>query len=1473
MLPASQLLECVFGCNNPHLFATFGEKTFIPIDHGIVVVEGGKQRHWMPIPAGKYLIDQVVVSTTGILCITEKRLQVTLHFFDATSLQPLCAVETDLHVCLTSAVFSAKGDELYVLSTVPNSVVSVFRCSGNDDDYGAAGKIDVTRNTAPLSVIPADTPENSAKFVVRYKDELLGFSQVNPEFDFDISFVCGATTDVACALGSDSLCYVTSERVLCTYLYDSRVRREICVLPCSSQPTALTVKDSTAFIGTSTGQLLAVNLSNGSLMSIPQLPLASQVLKLETTVFSKLLVGSNEGLFSIKLSPPQDSEDRTQLVKGWRTSTGLKCLGTVDASQAVWVLRDGSFLVHTKESVSEFLTGTVKAVAVDACLLNCARLLILYNDAVLRCFNIKNGEEVWSHECTECSPKFMETDGRGNVACCGADTIRFLLCDGDAVVDRGIVHAALLAAMSLARWVPNEASVLAVCENGDVFLVERPTDGSAETFHAAEALVKNAWRLEFPVTDALVCHVTPDLINIFAHSVDHDSKVYALDRRYEGETKFARPLFLLGDHVSGGSCLIRLSESSILSCGRDGHIVARDLTPYQTQLPPAPPWREKRKPLWVCAARSSFLGGIASAAVFDNGAKLICSGNDTVLHCFSLRADSTSGGTWEEPAWKRGEVAGAAADVDKEASSTLSSVAAPEREALHNDLTRVREAWAKVMREKDGDVPLEALVTGEQRAAFMVECDNAVHEMQERQYYHSLLNDYLQDTIKLRCCDSMKVPRMKVVSMNVKGLQVHNFHLHHTTCKDASLARKALFLRQLQKKIQGGRRTSINVRSALQAGPAVGDSDRASAEYSDAMVNEADVYTQSRMAVQSLLVRGRELVVKETFNAHFQELQEAKRNLVAQIEERTLRCVTISKQLGELPAPLYTPLIDPEEDPDSLFRVDDTELSSEAQALIVPSEGVAVVSAVNEAALHLWMDGLEKEMEHLEVDVPLPEFADDSREAFVPPEERTEEQLRALEVYTKKLKEEQERVNARKDALRSEFTLLQEKNREAAATLDEQLKSVRQSRLNAVEEVDEAELQLALLFEHRLCTLASQRQHRLCKPKVEMLRDEMVGAQSWLTQQKRAFAAAQSRRNDVENQMHSYAASTHASYPFSDGAAGEKLHRRFVRWLRRFEDGKAPLPDANVLMADCNAEHWSAFCRHCEDVAGVQRVLRAADAEAERVAEEVSKAQQHCDSIAKRIEALNREMHAVRDRWVTANLDTHLLCHLHQGQIQDERATTCTAFSTFNLRWRDDVTQYNDLILASDAQSRALLERISQRRKLMKRLAWETEKLQYDAGTRQIELRQLHTLRVTRQMQEYINGDEGLSEEEKIASIQRHMQLVEANMERKIDDLKAVAKRMRMQIAERATENVIVGRQVGEVSSTVRDSAAVYQLIGTHADGSNTYLARAKEIFETSELEELARSQQEELVRLKREVDRLRERTFPSFAVVSKHTR
>ncbi|CBZ29379.1 conserved hypothetical protein [Leishmania mexicana MHOM/GT/2001/U1103] len=1462
----------VIGCSKPAAFAAHDSRVFVPADNGVVVVENGGEHLWLPFPSGKYSIDKIAISSAGVLCVTEKRLRVALHFFDVTSLHNLGCTETEISVGVADIVFSADGTELFVLATVPDTAVTVFRRGTRNSAYTFADRVPLQQSGEPKSLLAGGLEEAVVRFAICRNDGIVGYSRGEDGKSFQKCLFVEAHVESACASGLNMVCYATKEGSVHVYSHDSQTSRELCEAPAAGGAAAMLALDDTAFIFTRSGGLLSVNLADGTCRSLSLGCLPSCTSRIATTSGGELLLSTQTGLLAVAVPTATSRGDAAlRLVKGWMEASTLRCLSVNGGTLVAWVLRDGSVALYERNTVKVFAPCGARGPAVHACLLSSSQIAILFEDATVVCFDCMGGKEAWIYKCLECTPIFVEADGCGALACCSRDAVRFLSCGGDSVEDRGIVRATLLASISLARWVPSETSLLVVCENGDAFLMEAPDDGDAVTTHPAEALVRKSWRLDFPITDALVCYATPDVLNLFVHSADHDSKVYTLDRQREGDVKVSRPLFLIHDHSSGGSCLLRLNDATVISCGRDGSIAARDLTPYQVQMTPIPPSREKRKALWIHAARSSFCGGITTAAIADAGEEVVCGGNDGVLQCVALKAQDAQA-SWQEPEWTH--VVGARlGPAEDEATAPQASDVAPERGALLRELSRVRELWAKAMSEKDADVPLEAFLTPEQREQFAAECESAVFEMRERHYYHAILNEYLQDTIRGRCFEAMEVTRMKVVSMNTPGLEVHNFHVHRRTRAEASLSRKALFLRQLQEKISAGRRTPPGMQIVSKMATHVAGSPSAAEDFDAAMLNDADVYTECRMVLQSLLVKGRSLVLKDAFNACFIDLQDLKRQSVMQVEERTQRCITIGKQLGSLPAQLFSAVVDTGESPNSLFVVEDKELSAEAQALIAPSKGTVVVSPVDEAALHLWMDGLEKEVERLEVQVPLPDFADDTRDTFVPPEERTEEQTRIFEAYAKRLKEENEFVEAKREALRGEFKALQDKNRETAATLDKQLRQIRQFRLSTAEEVDEAELQLALLFQHRLCVSAAYRQHRSLARKREALRDGLTGAESIAAQQKRVLTAAQARLTAAESKTDSYAASARALSPFDDRAIGEKLHRRFVRWQRRFEEGKAPLPDADTPAPDCTTEQWTAFCEHCQTVAKLQQLVDGAESEVQRAAEDFQEAQRHCKLIVHQIDAAGEEMDAVRDNSVTRLLDVHALCRLHQGQIQDESATTATAFSSSNLRWRDDVAQYNDLILQSDAESRALLNKVFARRKLMKLLEWERERLRYCAGTLQLELRQLHTLRVTRQMQEWLNGDVDLSEEKTLAHIQRHMDLVETNMSRKVEELRGVVRQLKNQIAERVTENTIVGAQCDDLDDTVRANGAVYRLIETRADGSHARAARVKEIFATSELEELARSQQEELVRLKREVDRLRERTFPSFAVVSKQTR
>ncbi|KAG5497759.1 hypothetical protein JKF63_04026 [Porcisia hertigi] len=1462
----------VIGCNAPATFAVHGNRVFVPADNGVVIVEKGDEHLWLPFPSGKYSIDKIAASPAGVLCVTEKRLRVALNFFDGSSLQSLGVVETDISVGVNDIVFSTHDTELFVVSTVPDTSVTVFVRSTRNGVYSFAYRVPLEHNEVPKSLI-AGGVDSLVRFTICLNDCIVGYTQGDDTNSYRKCFSLNAHIEMVCASGSNSACYTTKEGSVHVFSHESQSCREVCEAPLAKDAASMLVRDDTAFIFTRSGNLLSIDLTNGTHQSCFLGCLPSCTSRIADMDTGELLLSTQTGLLAVVVPSGADRRVvKPRLVRGWTESSTLKCFSVKGGATVAWVLRDGSVSLYEHNNITVFTScGGGRAAAVHACLLNSSQIAILLGDATVCCFDCAAGKEVWSHRFLDWTPTFLEADGSGTLACFGKGAVGFLKYVGDGVENLGMVRETLLASISLGRWVPGEASLLVVCENGDAFLMEAPSYGAPEITHPAETLVHNSWRLDFPITDALVCYVSPDTLNLFVHSADHDSKVYMLDRQQEGDIKVSRPLFLIHDHSSGGSCLLRLNDTTVISCGRDGSIAARDVTPYQVKMTPIPPSREKRKSLWTHTARSAFRGGITTAATADAGEVVVCGGEDGVIQCVALKAQGARA-TWREPRWTHAEAARPGVDGDVVSAVQVSDME-PEREALLREMAQVRELWTKAMSDKDAKVPLEAFLTSDQRDQFVAECENAILDVREQHYYRGILNEYLQETIRKRCCEAMEVERIKVVSMNTPELEVHNFHIHFRTRAEASLSRKALFLRQLQQKMSAGRHTPLGLQLVSKTATLEAGGPRGVEDYDAAMLSDADAYTQSRMVLQSFLVKGRSLALKDAFNSRFADLQDLKRQSVAEVEERTLRCVNIGKQLGGYPAPLFMPVVNPEEDPNSLFVVEDRELSAEAQALIPPAKGAVVVSLVDEAALHLWMDGLEKEVERLEVHVPLPDFADDTRDTFIPPEERTEEQVRVIEAYAKRLKEENERVEAKKEALRSEFKSLQEKSRETAARLDERLRQIRQSRLSTVEEIEEADLQLSVLFQHRLCVSAAHGQYRSLAHKRGSLCDRLSAAESAVAQQKRLLIAAQARLAAAVNKTSGYAASASSLAPFGDGAAGEKLHRRFLRWQRRFEGGKASLPDADTPAADCTADQWAAFCGHCQTVAELQQLVDDADAEVQRAVEDIEEAQQDRDRIAHEVDVSGKEMDAVRSSSVTRLLDVYALWRLHQGQVQDEGATTATAFLTSNLRWRDDVAQYNELIRQSDAESRVLLTKMFARRKLIRLLEWEGERLKYSAGTLQLELRQLHTICVTRQMQEWLSGDAELSEEKVLAKIQKHIETVETNMRRKVEELRRVGRRLKGQIVERVTENTLVGAQRDSLHETVHANAAVFRLMDTRADGSRTTAVRAKEIFATSELEELARSQQEELVRLKLEVDRLRERTFPSFAVVSKQTR
>lgn len=1113
-------------------------------------------------------------------------------------------------------------------------------------------------------------------------------------------------------------------------------------------------------------------------------------------------------------------------------------------------------------------------------------------------FNVVTGELVDTFRAATFAPLYCECNEDGKMVCSDQESMFFFHYDGSRstpLACYGFVHNYLASSLSLFRFLPNEDSFLAVCKNGEVFLLRFPDPCSADMEHAVESVMENVWRLDYPVFDLFPCYVEGSTINLFVHSIDKDTKLYALERQKDSDAKVLRPLFLMRDHECGGNVLRPYGPKTVFSGGRDGCLALRDIGNYQTRMSPIPPSKEKRKPLMECAVRHFTNGGITTAC--SVGPELIvCGGNDAVITLVPTTGLNQQKFSWKEPSWTittvhgtdkkvggvvtqhagagGGGVGGAAAHPGTAPAAAEWDAA---RASMQRRLDALREEWNATLAKMDDDVPVEALLLPDQRDRFTAECEEAIESMREDEFYHTLLNEYLQDLLKKSCYDSMEVNRMKAVSIKDKGLQVHNFHIAKASRGAQSLARKMCFMRKLQKKasVSFGF-TGLRTKDEFRALPEVADDDSCADEtksFVAQLMDPLNVYTRCRGVAQALLLRGAILSLKDNFNLRFAELRARKESAVSNIKERTNRCVKIAKQLGGAPEEFFTMATDPEEDPSTLFSVKDEELDEAVRALIPPATESKVVSPSNEAALKYWMDGLEKDVERLEVDVPMPDFMDDTRDTYVPPDERTEEQVKRVEEYEKKLKDETEVMETRKEALRTEFKSLQAQNREAADNLDREFKTLRKLRLATQEYVSEAEMQIVGIFRHLLKVPRIREQIEEIRERKARLQCEATLLASAKEKQQAHVSRVRMSRCALESELDDYHNDVRQDAPFNDADVGDKLWKRFCKWKAKYvEQRGGPVPTADAPADDTSSDLWEAYCDHCRYVESLTQAVATTLREEEQEEAVLRAKESFLEALSDDVNAGTEEEAAVRAASLERLMDVEALYRVYQGQIQNERAVLHSDFSNASLRWSGDVTQRNDLITESSKEAVQLLEKTVSRQRSIKASQWEAERLQYCVGTLEMELRQLHTLKITRAMQEWLTGDAEVSEEKELRNIDNRMSYVNQNMQRKLQDLNGVAHRLKSQIAERETENGIIKAQSDQVHSAVEDAMTVKHMVDVHSADSLLKDTRAREIYVTSELEETARCQQEELIRLKREVDRLRERTFPSFAVVSKRT-
>jgi hypothetical protein len=685
------------------------------------------------------------------------------------------------------------------------------------------------------------------------------------------------------------------------------------------------------------------------------------------------------------------------------------------------------------------------------------------------------------------------------------------------------------------------------------------------------------------------------------------------------------------------------------------------------------------------------------------------------------------------------------------------------------------------------------------------------------------------------------------------------------------------------------------------------------------LYNHLTVFTRHRAIIQLTLLKGRSFAIRSAFNKAFAELVARKKTELIKIDERNVRCRQVLKELDE-DRVIFAPGFTKEEDPRSIFDVTDAEVPADKSTDPDEKKRIAVEADERrrwlerhgsddsaDKALKVWMDGrLEKEVRTLDVKIDAPEFADSNSEKFVIPEERSEEQHRIFKEYEKAVQKRMEEVSAKRYALQTEFTQLQKENLELAKKFDAQIVELFQRRLNSQQQCFETELaQVKLSHGVQL----HQERSRLAK-RMEAHRESVAEAHMRAT---RSTNAARSKASNAHNKLEQLREdeknkekNLRTVYPFSDAEFGDALVRIYTKKKPKKEHGKkkdekkhdshaAPVrsidpfafieeerkaksrryaddPQYQLPRLDQGEfpQHiWDAFQRYRQDRVNAEREIAMLSDDMIELQKNVEHLEEVESELADRERQAVEEFDAFQRDSLKEQFDVDELHTFRQGQVEVEQAPVVTDYADAVLIFSSEIHRHNKLIRESGSEKIGLLKEINEKRKEIRLIEWEMEYLSFSMGSLEMELRHLHTLRVTKQMQEYINGGGEDHNEKERSKLNRHLDHIRNTMALKIEERRQQILRMKRAVKDKELENMLLLDQVAESKGLVDERASIRDLQSSELDAQRTQKLM-KDMRVTRKLEDVAKAQQEEMLLLKKEIDRLRERTFPSFAVVSK---
>merc|ERR1711865_1281628 len=255
------------------------------------------------------------------------------------------------------------------------------------------------------------------------------------------------------------------------------------------------------------------------------------------------------------------------------------------------------------------------------------------------------------------------------------------------------------------------------------------------------------------------------------------------------------------------------------------------------------------------------------------------------------------------------------------------------------------------------------------------------------------------------------------------------------------------------------------------------------------------------------------------------------------------------------------------------------------------------------------------------------------------------------------------------------------------------------------------------------------------------------------------------------------------------------------------------------------------------------------------------------------ISDLEKERSSIAERIEFYDINLEVLVAVKQGQDEIAQDPVTTDYSDAMLVDRDVVKVTNEAIRKLGKEKVAILTKIKNFRKNINFMLWEHKFLEETANNLDEHYTDLHMLRVTKSLQSFIkDGDTANKQKAEIEKAEAKLEHMKVQHAAKMQKLEAKMNKISHQTDERTAENDRLASQIGQLKGNVEMRESIHRSRFESGDGggeedpAQQAAQRMRTITMRRKLIDLARAQTDEIEFLRQELDRLRQRTFPSFA-------